>query len=245
MTDDDDLHGPVPTASTGVLRLAHPGARWLSTGWNGGFDDADAAYNVSVPTGFDRTDLDAYVSERRREAGFEVGGPALLTGVEMRHARGARSGSVTAVVTAGVSNPAALPTCGDGTMGPEEDVGEYAPGTVNVLLSTTRALDDGALASLLSTVVEAKTATLLAETGFPGTTTDAAVVGCRSSGETDPFAGSATPAGAAARACVRDALRASLRSRYPDGEFPGSVEEAKYGVSTDHAAEVFRVPGDE
>ena len=235
----------VPTTSAGVLRLAHPGARWLSTGWNGGFVAADAAYNVSVPTGFDRTELDAYVEERRREAGFDAEGPTLLTGVEMRHARGARSGSVTAVVTAGVSNPATLPPTGDGTATLEDDVGEYDPGTVNVLLSTTRALDDGALASLLSTVVEAKTATLLAETGFPGTTTDAAVVGCRSAGEADPFAGSATPTGAAARACVRDALRASLRSRYPDAEFPKTVDEAEYGVSTDHATEVFAVAYDE
>jgi adenosylcobinamide hydrolase len=236
---------PVPTTSAGVLRLAHPGARWLSTGWNGGFVDADAAYNVSVPTEFDRTDLDAYVEERRREAGFDTEGPALLTGVEMRHARAARSGSVTAIVTAGVSNPAALPPSGDETAILEGDIGAYDSGTVNVLLSTTRALSDGALASLLSTAIEAKTATLLAETGFPGTTTDAAVVGCRTSGEADPFAGSATPTGAAARACVRDALRASLRSRYPDGGFPKSVADAEYGVSTDHAAEVLPIPGSE
>jgi adenosylcobinamide hydrolase len=232
---------PGLTTSAGVLRLAHPGARWLSTGWDGGFVGADAAYNVSVPTGFDRTDLDAYIEVRRREAGFDAEGPALLTGVEMRHARAARSGSVTAVVTAGVSNPAALPPTGDETATLEADVGEYDPGTVNVLLSTTRALSDGALASLLSTAIEAKTATLLAETGFPGTTTDAAVVGCRSAGEAAPFAGSATSTGAAARACVRDALRASLRSRYPDGEIPKSVADAEYGVSTDHAAEVFPV----
>ena len=225
----------------GVLRLRHPGARWLSTGWNGGFVGGDAAYNVSVPTGFDRTDLDAYVSERRRESGFEEPGPTLLTGVEMRHAHGARSGPVTAVVTAGVSNPAVLPPVGDQAATLEGDVGDHDPGTVNVLLATGGSLTDGALASLLGAVVEAKTATLLAETGFPGTTTDAVVVGCRSSGEPEPFAGSGTPVGAAARACVREALRASLRSRYPDGDLPASLADAEYGVSTDHAAEVFRV----
>ncbi|MEF8842924.1 MAG: adenosylcobinamide amidohydrolase [Haloarculaceae archaeon] len=231
---------PRTTVRSGVLRLTHPGTRWLSTGWDGGFVERDAAYNVSVPTGFDRTDLEAYVAERRREARFDAGGPALLTGVEMRHARGARSGSVTAVVTAGVSNPAGLPASGDRTATLEDDVG-YDPGTVNVLLSTTRALDDGALASLLGVAVEAKAATLLAETGFPGTTTDAAVVGCDPAGSRERFAGSGTPVGAAARACVRDALRASLRSRYPDGDLSASVADAEYGVSTDHAAEVFRV----
>jgi adenosylcobinamide hydrolase len=234
---------PETTVRSGVLRLSHPGARWLSTGWDGGFVDADAAYNVAVPTGFERTDLDTYARERRREAGFDGDGPALLTGVDMDHARGAASGSVTAVVTAGVSNPAALPATGDAAATLEGDVGEYDPGTVNVLLATTRALDDGALASLLGVVVEAKTATLLAETGFPGTTTDAVVVGCRRTGGADPFAGSATPTGAAARACVRDALRAGLRSRYPDGDRPTSVADAAYGVSTDHAAELFRPGG--
>jgi adenosylcobinamide hydrolase len=225
----------------GVLRMRHPETRWLSTGWNGGFVESGVAYNVSVPTGFDRTDLDAYVDERRCEAGFDADGPALLTGVEMRHARGARSGSVTAVVTAGVSNPAALLVTGSGTAALDGDVGEYEPGTVNVLLATTRPLADGALASLLGVAVESKTATLLAETGFPGTTTDAAVVGCPSGDDPDPFAGSATGTGAAARACVRDALRAGLRSRYPDGDLPASVADAEYGVSTDHVAEVFRV----
>jgi len=226
----------------GVLRMRRPGTRWLSTGWDGGLLDRDAAYNVSVPSGFGRTDLDAYVRERRREAGFGEAGPALLTGVDMTHARGTRSGSVTAVVTAGVSNPAALPSVEEGAGTLEDDLGESDPGTVNVLLATERALDDGALASLLGVAVEAKTATLLAETGFPGTTTDAAVVGCRPVGEPEPFAGSGTPTGAAARACVRDALRASLRSRYPEGDVPTSVGDAEHGVSTDHAAEVFR-PG--
>jgi adenosylcobinamide hydrolase len=227
----------------GVLRMRRPGARWLSTGWNGGFLEAEAAYNVSVPTGFARTDLGAYVAERRREAGFDAGGPALLTGVDLEHARAARSGPVTAVVTAGLSNPAALPATGERTATLEDDRGEYDPGTVNVLLATTRALDDGALASLLGVAVEAKAAALLAETGFPGTTTDAAVVGCAPDAPREPFAGSGTSTGAAARACVRDALRASLRSRYPDGDYPASVTDAEHGVSTDHAAEVFRIPG--
>ena len=53
------------------------GARWLSTGWNGGYRDGDAAYNISVPDGWDRTDLTAYVRERIDEAGFTAGGPAL------------------------------------------------------------------------------------------------------------------------------------------------------------------------
>ena len=91
-----------------VARVRREGARWLSTAWDGGYCESDAAYNVTVPTGFDRTDLDAYREERLVDAGFPVG-PTLLTGVEMRHARVAASGPVTVLATAGLSNPAVLP----------------------------------------------------------------------------------------------------------------------------------------
>ncbi|MFC7097597.1 adenosylcobinamide amidohydrolase [Halobaculum marinum] len=251
----------------GVLELRRPATRWLSTGFAGGFVDAPAAYNVSVPEGWERTDLDAYVAERLAGAGFESppDGPALLTGVDMRHARAARSGPVLAVATAGVSNPAALPTADDRPVGVEADAvagadpagdstgqasagsrsdGADGPGrgTVNVLLATERRLDDGALANLVSVAAEAKATTLLAATGFPGTTTDAVVAGSARDGEPAPFSGSATDVGSAARACVRDAVRASLDARYAAGDraLPASVADAEYGVVTDRETEVFR-----
>ncbi|MFH5801855.1 adenosylcobinamide amidohydrolase [Haladaptatus sp. CMAA 1911] len=225
-----------------VLRLARPETRWLSSGWNGGFSDANAAYNVSVPAGFQRTDLDAYIDERRTSARFGRPGPTLLTGVDLRHARGTRYGSVEVVVTAGISNPAALPmTSSEETRSLDDtwDVGSDV-GTVNVILGTTHALDDGSLATLLSVAVEAKTATLLAETGFPGTT-DAVIAACDPNGEEETFAGSGTPIGAAARACVRDAVQASLRSRYANREVPSSVKDADYGVTTEVQSETFRL----
>ncbi|MFC6787185.1 adenosylcobinamide amidohydrolase [Halobaculum halobium] len=238
----------------GVLRLRRPDTRWLSTGWAGGFADAPAAFNVSVPEGWERTDLDAYVTERLADAGFtgaeERTGPALLTGVDMRHARVARSGSVVAVATAGVSNPAALPmdapeAVASGAGRASESNAVDAPdrpgrGTVNVLVWTDRLLDDGALANLVAVAAEAKAATLLAATGFPGTTTDAVVAGSARDGEPAAFSGSATPVGSAARACVRDAVRASLDSRYAVGDvaLPDSVADAKYGVVTDRETEV-------
>lgn len=226
----------------GVLRARWEGARWLSTGWAGGRRTADAAYNVSVPEGFERTDLDAYLAERRDEAGFPDSGPALFTGVELQHARGARCGPVAAVATAGVSNPAALPMDPDAeraeSASPDAD---SAVGTVNVVVGTECALADGALANLLAVAVEAKTATLLAETGFPGTTTDAVVAGCDPAGEEVSFSGSATEVGACARACVREAVGASLESRYEgtDATIPDSVADAEYGVVTDQRADVF------
>lgn len=238
----------------GVLRVTRPETEWLSTGWNGGRCVADCAYNVSVPEGWERTDLGTYVDERLERAGFEptatdTAGPALLTGVDIADARGARRGPVTAYATAGISNPAALPMDpepveADNMDGPaaDESALEQGRGTVNVIVGTTRALAPGALANLIAVAAEAKAATLLAETGFPGTTTDAVIVGHDPSGSPAAFSGSGTEVGAATRACVRDAIRASLRVHYADSDvtLPESLADAAYGVSTDDRAEVFR-----
>lgn len=260
------------TVRESVCRLRRPGTRWLSTGHAGGQSTADAAYNATVPDGWPETDLDAYVRERRERAGFPEPGPTLLTGVEQRHARRARLDGVEAVVTAGVSNPAVLPVSRDAAdeLGRANESASSAEqtdsrrdgssrdgdpldggtddrpslGTVNVVVGTDRALAPGALANLVAVAAEAKAATLLSLTGFPGTTTDAVVVGCDPEGEPTPFSGSATAVGSAARACVRDALAASLNSRYSeaDVELPASVVEAKYGVVTDVRADVSELP---
>lgn len=223
----------------GVLRVQREGARWLSTGWNGGGFEGPVAYNVSVPEGWDRTDLANYIADRRAEAGFPRTGPTLLTGVDLEHARGARYGSVEVIATVGVSNPAALPMDPPGERSAPAETG---PGTVNLIVGTTRSPTEGALTNLLTVAAEAKAATLLAEAGVPGTTTDAIVVGCDPAGEPVEFTGSATPVGAATRACVREAVRVSLRSRY--AEIPLSdPEEATHGIETTERAEVF-APGD-
>jgi adenosylcobinamide hydrolase len=225
--------------SDGVLRLARPATQWLSTGWDGGLLDADAAFNVTVPEGWDRQDLDAYVEERLQAAGFERSGdaPVLLTGVAQRHARGATCGPVAAVATVGLSNPAALPMAPDGGTLPRER--EPVPGTVNVFVGTERSLDDAALANLATVATEAKTATLVDAVGFPGTTTDAVVAACDPAGARAAFSGSATRVGAAARACVREAVTASLHARYDEDDPPESVDGARHGVSTDVEASVF------
>ena len=239
------------------LTIHREGTRWLSSGFDGGYLTADAAHNLTVPEGFDRTDLSAYAAER---LGDLPAGPTLLTGVSQRHARGARLDPVAVVATAGLSNPASLPVeleslsereshstgyqsgreteVVDVRSDREDGPDPRRPGTVNVFVGTTRSLDDGALAGLLATAVEAKAATLLAAADVPGTTSDAVVVGCDPDGEPSAFAGSATEVGAATRACVRDAVLASLVSRYPDGE-PPSLEEAEYGLSTQGRSTVF------
>ncbi|RQG87129.1 adenosylcobinamide amidohydrolase [Natrarchaeobius halalkaliphilus] len=253
------------TRRDGVLCVRDQETEWLSSGWNGGRTTADCAYNVSVPEGWNRTDLEAYITDRLERARFAgesdpvgnqpapVRAPVLLTGVDIEHARGARCGSVTAYATAGISNPAALPMEPTSEAGLEDVVsqpgetrteGPESPGTVNLIVGTTRALAPGALTNALAVAAEAKATTLLAETGFPGTTTDAIVVGHDPRGRRAAFSGSATPVGAATRACIREALRASLRSRYGDSDasVPNTVTDAADGVSTDVEARVFRPP---
>lgn len=255
-----------PVVREDVLRVRRPGTRWLSTGPDGGQSRGSVAYNVSVPEGWEHTDLGAYVAERRARAGFDEPGPALFTGVDLDHLRGARAGPVEAYATAGVSNPATLPTGTEESasaepstpMAPDRtDVDgcpawrrdddrltrwtDAGPGTVNLIVGTTRALAAGAFANLIAVVAEAKAATLLAATGVPGTTTDAVIVGCDPDGEPAAFSGSATSVGAAARACVREAVCASLASRYADRTLPASVAAAEHGVHTTGRATVFRV----
>ena len=224
----------------GVFQARSPGARWLLTGWSGGYTDSDAVYNISVPEGWNRTDLDSYTKERRARAGFDTAGPALLTGVDMKHAAGARLDGVRAVATVGISNPATVPLEPDGTA-PEGLVPDErpAPGTVNIVVGTDRALADGALATLLGVTVEAKTATLQQLIGFSGTTSDAVAVGTDPTGQESAFAGSATHVGDATRAAVRAAIKRSYASRFADTEPPATVADADSGIVTSRLAQPF------
>ncbi|SNR62259.1 adenosylcobinamide amidohydrolase [Halorubrum vacuolatum] len=246
----------------GVTRLSGPDTRFLSTGFDGGFSRGTAAYNVTVPEGWGEEgprDLRAYATGRIEDAGFDPArdAPILLTGVETRHARVARLDSVVAVATVGLSNPAALPVdtdwldhTGEPKRADADGIGDGGeetrppPGTVNLMIGTTRALPAGALANLVAVAAEAKATTLIATTGFPGTTSDAMVVGCETNGTGDRFSGPATPVGSAVRACVRDAVLASLRSRYAEEPIPESVAAAEHGVVTDRRAAVTAVDGD-
>jgi len=229
----------------GVRQVRRQHTDWLSTGVDGGRKRADEAYNITVPAGWNNTALDAYIEQRVTAAGFEGDGPALLTGVAQRHARRAVCGSVAALVTAGLSNPATLPARSDADSAAvaiePEQAADDSPGhhgTINVILVTTRALSAATQASLLAGVAEAKAATLVTTTGFTGTTSDAVIVGSDPEGEPARFAGSATAVGQAARACVRDGLTAAIAARYPDREYPRSVADADHGTTTTATATV-------
>ena len=224
------------TVRSNIVQLRSPSTDWLSTGFDGGSRQADAAYNITVPEGWTETDLQAYVDTRLTEAKFDAAGPALLTGVDQRHARRAVLDPVEVVITAGVSNPATLPPAVPRETQPSE--AGFRPGTINIIAGTRRALPAGALANLVAVVTEAKTATLLRLTGFSGTTSDAVIVGSDPTGEPARFSGSSTAVGRAARACVRDALTAALESRYDSEPIPDSVGDAEYGCATTAEADV-------
>lgn len=214
------------TPNKGVLQLAYPRSEWVSSGWDGGFTTADAAYNISVPTNWEHTDLDTYAENRRNKSGFSSPGPTLFTGVSVQHAYAATVTDVTVIATAGLSNPTTIPE--DTDVSPSSEDGQPA-GTVNLLIAVDQHLSEHALLEILSGAVEAKTLTLYRETGIPSTTTDAVIAGCSSHGPQNQFAGSATELGAATRICTRDAILASLQSHYPDQEYPTSMEDAAYG----------------
>lgn len=242
------------TVSDGVCRLRRPDTRFLSTGFDGGETVADAAYNVTVPEGWPEQPLRPYVDERLADAGFAAGAdastdapPVLLTGVDQRHAHRARHGPVEVVATAGLSNPAQLAVGGGEGESHEGDpvdgvatastpgAGDDPVGTVNLILGTTHSLASGALPNLVAVAAAAKATTLLATTGFPGTTSDAVVVGCDPTGERSSFSGAATAVGKATRICVRDAVAAAVESRYGDGtdaSLPDTVAAADHGVVT-------------
>lgn len=216
------------------LTLRRPDTRWLSSGFDGGYASAEAAHNLTVPKGFERTDLSAYAAER---IGTVPNGPTLLTGVDQANARGARDGDVEVVVTAGLSNPAVLPVEGDpdgpNGRGPDRPDRPREPGTVNVFVGSTEPLTDGGLAGLLATAVEAKAATLSAVAGCTGTTSDAVVVGCPEGTGGAAFAGSATAIGNSARVCVRDATCAALSARYGDDiPDPGQADHGAVAAGT-------------
>ncbi|WP_136687287.1 adenosylcobinamide amidohydrolase [Halorhabdus amylolytica] len=232
------------TRSEDILRVARPETRWLSTGWDGGFCRADVAFNCTVPEGWNPTNIRVDVEQRLDKAGFDAAeGPVLLTGVDQRHATGARAAPVTVLATVGLSNPTTLLFDPDERRVDAEDIdrpdGPPRPGTVNLFVGTTHALTDAGMANLVAIAAEARTATLLELAGFTGTTSDAIVVASDPAGESARYTGSATPVGRATRACVREAITASFRSRYDDREPPGSVADAEHGDVTIERAEVF------
>ena len=111
-----------------------------------------------------------------------------------------RSGSVTAYVTAGITNPAIA----------GEEPPPWKPGTINIALIIEEGLTVGAMANAIMTATEAKTYTLLS-LGYNATGTTSDGIGVFAfEGETE-WAGTATKLGLDIGRAVREALEESIR----------------------------------
>ncbi|KUH32358.1 adenosylcobinamide amidohydrolase [Thermococcus celericrescens] len=111
----------------------------------------------------------------------------------------AMSGSVTAYVTAGITNPAVA-----GDVPPP-----WTPGTINIALVIENGLTVGAMANAIMTATEAKTYTLL-RLGYNATGTTSDGIGVFAfEGETE-WAGTATELGISIGKAVRKALEESI-----------------------------------
>lgn len=136
----------------------------------------------------------------------------LMTAVSMHKTRSVTlrdtALTVTAVATAGLSNPAA-----PGLSPPAVT----APGTINVILLLDAYLTPAAMVNAIMTATEAKVQILLERgTRTPeghvatGTSTDAVVVACTERGDILPYAGPVTPVGWLIGRSVRAVLDAAL-----------------------------------
>ena len=111
-----------------------------------------------------------------------------------------KNGSVTAYVTAGITNPAVA----------GEEPPPWEPGTINIALVIEEGLTVGAMANAIMTATEAKTYTLL-RLGYNATGTTSDGIGIFSFEGEEEWAGTATKLGISIGKAVRTALEESLR----------------------------------
>ncbi|MDV3104510.1 adenosylcobinamide amidohydrolase [Thermococcus waiotapuensis] len=112
----------------------------------------------------------------------------------------AKSGSVTAYVTAGITNPAIA-----GEVPPP-----WKPGTINIAPVIEEGLTVGAMANAIMTATEAKTYTLL-RLGYNATGTASDGIGVFAFEGEKEWAGTATELGINIGKAVREALEESLK----------------------------------
>lgn len=177
----------------------------------GGLRRGRCIVSLKVPSGYSGTDPANDIRAAAIAQGWhpDVG---LMTAVELEDVKLSvvSTAEVTAVaaVTAGVGRPWAAGS----TRGPQP-----AAGTINTVVILDRAMAPAAALNLVATVTEAKVLGLLearirTPEGEPasGTATDAVVVAWPASGVPLHFGGPAAPAGWAAAAATRRALREAL-----------------------------------
>ncbi|AJC72061.1 adenosylcobinamide amidohydrolase [Thermococcus guaymasensis DSM 11113] len=165
----------------------------------GGLVEAEGFFFMKVPRDYSgdyRADCRAFELENGLKdfVGF-------MTAAEVgRILSVSRSGSVTAYVTAGVTNPAIA----------GEEPPPWKPGTINMALVIEDGLTVGAMANAIMTATEAKTYTLL-KLGYNATGTTSDGVGVFAFSGEKEWAGTATKLGLNIGRAVKSALEDSLK----------------------------------
>ena len=165
----------------------------------GGLTRANGFFLMMVPKNyFGDYKVDCLAFERKNNLKNFVG---FMTAADVRKVLSiAQSGSVTAYVTAGVTNPAIA----------GEAPPPWKPGTINIALVISEGLTVGAMANAIMTATEAKTYTLL-RLGYNATGTTSDGIGVFAFEGNKEWAGTATELGINIGKAVRQALEESLR----------------------------------
>ncbi|WP_456365887.1 adenosylcobinamide amidohydrolase [Thermococcus sp.] len=164
----------------------------------GGLTRANGFFFMMVPKNYSG-DYKADCLAFERENGLEnfVG---FMTAADVEKVLSiSKSGSVTAYVTAGITNPA---IAGEGPP-------PWKPGTINIALVIEEGLTVGAMANSIMTATEAKTYTLL-KLGYNATGTTSDGIGIFAFKGEKEWAGTATELGLNIGRVVRGALEESL-----------------------------------
>lgn len=185
---------------------------------NGGLREATAIINQQVPIDYDDTDPEGFLKAIVRNLDLPPENViGLMTAVDVRNVAVATQQdqglTVSAIVTAGVSNPA---TAGDTVVSHIK-----RSGTINIILLIDGNLTEGCMVNAVKTATEAKSAALRELdirsrfSGEPasGTTTDAIVVACTGLGEPMKYAGTATKLGELIGKSVKKAVKEAIEKQ--------------------------------
>jgi adenosylcobinamide amidohydrolase len=190
----------------------------------GGLGSREWVLNAQVPGLYRRMDPARHLEEIAQAIGLDGPGVGLLTAASVTGLVAAEDEGAHAAATVGLRVPtwaAASPDARDPELAP---IGEWQPGTINIVVSVPVPLSDAAFVNAVITATEAKSQAVI-DAGFPGTGTasDAICVAAPASGRTsaagEDFAGPRSPWGARIARAVHEAVRTGA-NRYPAGPAP-------------------------
>ncbi|MGZ4902057.1 MAG: adenosylcobinamide amidohydrolase [Halobacteriota archaeon] len=167
----------------------------LSTGVEGGRRRVKYILNIQVPPNFPHDDPGRYIKGVAHSLQLKGGYAALLTAVEMQRLQVFHDTCVTVFVTAGVHSTLSL-------------------GTINIIIVSSKALSEGAMAGSIITATESKTRALFdLGLNLTGTPTDAVIIAYEKGRDTSPivYAGVATRFGRKIGALIRRGIMNSLK----------------------------------